>query len=149
MPTFRDSLRKAVYRIRAIPNNYGLRPYTITIVNRTHTGTYAGEGTATDTETALTEHGGAPPKVREANDEQMALGNLPRGTLIVGPITPDHPGGGTSAATLLAQAAANRDEFYYRVTGPGDSDGALYRLHSISTDRGYHYTLQLTPVSEA
>jgi len=136
--------------VRAIPGQaFGLRPYTVSVVRRSWSGSYAGEGTVTTTTTAIVESGGQPPKVRFVNDETRALGQLDSGSIEVGPITPDFAGGGTSAAVLEQSSAAAGELVHYLVTGPSFPDGAHFRLIDIRTDRALRYMVRLAPVDGA
>jgi hypothetical protein len=142
-----DDLKPLLTSIRAIPGQFGLRPYTVSAVIRAYSGTYAGEGTKTDTTVAITEANGQPPKVRFLNDEELALGdNLGKGTIEVGPITPDHTGGGTTIAALTGGSAIAGDIVHFVITGPEYPNGARFRLVGVSSDRALHYKVRLAPV---
>lgn len=144
----RDSLRRLANRVRAIPGrDFGLRPYTVELITALSAGDYGLEGAVSTTTTTITVDGGQPPKVRQLNDEQIALGNLDAGDVEVGPITPDHAGGGHSWATLTGSALADGYRLYYRLTGPDHPDGALYRLVRGYHDRALRYRLILRPVA--
>ena len=148
--TRRDGYRALADRIRAIPGrDFGLRPYTVSVVLRYHSGENAGDGDAVDVATPL-EVGGQPPKVRFANDEERALGNLPAGSLDVGPITPEHvspgtAGGGLAWDVITGAAAIAGTEVLYLVTGPEFPGGALYAKVGGDSARGLRYTLRLAP----
>lgn len=143
--TLRDDLLPLINEIRSIPGQLGLRPYSVAIVIGTWSGTYVGRGSE-DTETAeITEANGQPPKVRFPNDEQIALGNLGKGDAIVGPITPDHSGGGTPLSDLVP-AVQSGQTVHAILTGPAYPTGARFRIKDVKTDRALHWTLTLTPV---
>lgn len=143
----RDSLRRLAHSIRAIPDRqFGIRPYTVSVVLRTWSGSYTGDGSPTDTETSVTEANGAAPKVRWLDGEERALNDLPEGSLEVGPITPDFAGGGTSIGTLTQTAASSQDEVLWKVTGPEFPSGALFRVADVTSHRALHYTVRLKPL---
>ncbi|MBW7935292.1 MAG: hypothetical protein H3C62_17125 [Gemmatimonadaceae bacterium] len=145
----RDRYRALASRIRAIPGrDFGLRPYTVAVIVRRWSGPHTGDGAATDTVTPIVEYGGNPPKVRFLSDEARALGGLPAGTVEVGPITPDHTGGGITWDTLTGGSAQAGDEVLYRLTGPEFPAGADYALAGSQSDRGIHYKLTLVPRAE-
>lgn len=145
---FRDDIRELAYELRALPGrDFEIRPYIVKVVIRSWTGTYAGEGGTTTTETTITEADGQPPKVRFLDDEQLALSGLARGAVEVGPITPDFPGGGTSWATLSGNGADPGEQFYYVLTGPEVPLGARYTLVGGKTDKTFGYRVTLKPMS--
>lgn len=144
-----DSLKPLAHRIRAIPGRLGIRPYRIHVVIGEWSGAVLGEGVGTSTTLEITEHGGYPPKVRFLNDEEIAIGSLPRGSVEVGPITPDHAGGGTSWATLAGAAAERGETVTYVLTGPEFPTGARFQRTAGQTDRALHYKITLQPMSES
>jgi len=147
---FRDDIRALAYELRAMAGrDFEIRPYTVSVVVKAWSGTYPGEGFETSTTTAITEADGQPPKVRFLNDEQIALGGLPRGSIKVGPITPDFPGGGTSITTLTGNGADAGESFYFLITGPEFPNGARYLLKATESDRTFRYTVTLSPMSMA
>lgn len=148
--TLADDLKPLANSIRAIPGQLGIRPYTVEIVLRHWTGTHVGDGTRSETATAITEAGGQPPKVRFLNGEERALLGVAHAVVEIGPITPDFATGGTSIETLtgLAFSPQDHDEILYRLTGPGFPDGQLFRIRDISSDRALQYRVQVEPIAE-
>lgn len=145
---FRDEIRQLAYELRAIPGReFEIRPYTVSVTIRSWTGDVPGEGSTTVTTTPITEADGQPPKVRFLNDEQIALGGLSKGSIEVGPITPDFPGGGTTWATLSGGGADPGESFYYVLTGPEFPNGARFLFAGGKTDRAFRYMVTLTPLS--
>lgn len=144
----RDRYRRLANRIRAIPGQrFGLRPYTVAVLLKEYSGTYTGDGTETETETAIVEANGQPPKVRFLKDEERALADMPAGSVEVGPITPDFAGGGTAIATLKQSSAAAQDAVQWKLTGPEFPNGALFVAEGFKTDRALHYRVRLRPVA--
>ena len=145
---FKNDIRKLAYELRAMAGrDFEIRPYTVSVVTKAWSGDQPGEGTAVTTTTAITEADGQPPKVRVLNDEQLALGNLPRGAIKVGPITPDFPGGGKSFDTLSPAGLAAGDSFYYVLTGPDYPSGARFVLKETQADKTFGYKVTLVPMS--
>ena len=129
--TFLDELRATANAARAIPTDMGLRPYVVVI--RIETYNDASQlGAPTITDLTLTPR----PKVREESSGRE---------LKVGPITPEHTGGGYTVAQLnpVADLPANR-RVRYLVTGPNGT--REYVLYDITSDRGYQTTMRLRSV---
>lgn len=145
--TLADDLKPLARSIRGIPGQFGIRPHTVALLERSWDGTYTGDGTRTDATVALTEGGGYPPKVRWLSDEDVAVGGLSNGTIEVGPITAD--GSGIEIlANIRGDDLENGDARYLVVTGPKHPNGAKYRITRITADRAIHYTIQARPVSQ-
>lgn len=143
---FRDDIRELAFELRALPGEeFEIRPYTVEVVTRTWSGDYPGEGLSAITTTPITEAHGQPPKVRVVNDEQRALGNFPKGSLRVGPITPDFPGGGTSIETLNPSGLNPGESFYYVITGPDYPDGARFLVTEAKADKTFGFFVTLAP----
>jgi len=144
----RDRYRRIAHRHRSIPGAHGLREHSLSVRLATSDGTHAGDGGITGDWTDITESGGTSPRVRWANDEQIALGQLERGTAIVGPITPSFSGGGTLLATLTGADAIAKQALQFRITGPRHPDGAIYALLDSNEERALHYKIRLRPVTD-
>jgi hypothetical protein len=144
----RDDLLPLVSSVRSIAGQIGIRMHSVAIVSGSWSGDHTGDGTEDQTATAITEAGGHPPKVRWLNDEQIAVGQLAKGTVEIGPITPSFPGGGTDLATLVGAALTRGETIHLRITGPAHPDGALYRVIDIRADRAFRYMLKASPTSE-
>jgi len=147
--SFADSLKPILYGARAFAGQLGFRPHAVEILTGAWSGAHTGDGTETATALPIAESGGQPPKTRWLNDEQIALGGLPRGTVEIGPITPSFPGGGTLLATLAGDALVRGETIHVRITGPKHPSGALYRLTSLTADKALSYKLQAQPVATA
>ena len=142
----RNRYLKIVDRARAIPGDHGLRMTRVYLVGRNWSGTYTGEGDELQEETEVMGHRGYPPKVRQMNDEQLALAGLSSGSLKIGPLTPPYPGGGFDLE-WLGKLLDTGETFHIRVareTGTYD-----YMLHSIEQDRPFRYMLTVKPGSHA
>ena len=140
-----DRYRRIANRVRRLPGEHGLRPYSVSIVVGTWSGSYVGRGTKTEVLEPITESGGYPPKVRFLNEEQRALGQLNAGACDIGPITPDFTGGGTALTDLLPAVIAHKT-VHVKLTGPAHPTGALYTVKEVKTDRAIHWTLTCEPV---
>jgi hypothetical protein len=147
---FRDDIRELAYELRSLPGaEFEIRPYTVAVVTRTFTGNHIGEGAESATTTPITEANGQPPRVRILDDEQLALGGVPRGSVEVGPITPEFPGGGTTWAVLSGAGADPGELFYYVLTGPEYPNGARFLFVAGFTDKTFGYRVRLRPASAA
>lgn len=148
MMALADDLKPVLSRIRAIPGQLGLRPYSVKMLVRTYAGATVGVGGYADTETEIVEEGGYPPKVRWLSDERLSLAGYAAGTIEVGPITPSHTGGGASLETLEQSGVLTRAEVHLIVTGPEHPSGAKYRVRSLRSDHAMHYTLRAERVAD-
>lgn len=147
MPTFRDAFLPTVSWARSIAGwQFGIRMHTVAIVTGAWSGDHTGDGVKSESSTAIVEADGQPPKLRWLNDEQITVGNLPKGTCEIGPITPSFAGGGTDIATLNGDALARGETIHVRITGPNHPTGAMYRLTDVKADRPFRYMLQAQPV---
>lgn len=144
--TLRDQLLPLIHGVRAIPGNLGLRPYSVAVLTGTWSGTNTGRGSSIGELTAITEGGGQNPKVRMLNSEELALGSLGKGSVTIGPITPDFAGGGTPLSDLMPAVAAGQT-VHVLLTGPEYPSGARFLIKDIQTDRALHWTLVAEPVS--
>jgi len=146
--SFRDSLRELCHSIRAIPGQLGIRPYSVAAVSACWSGDERGEGIEDETSIAITEADGQPPKVRELSSEQLAVGGYDKGTIEVGPITPDFPGSGTLLSTL-EQDPEDNTLVYFIITGPEYPSGQRFVLVELKTDRAFHYKMTLRRSSDS
>jgi hypothetical protein len=137
-----DSLKTLARSIRGIPGTLGIRPYRVHIVLGAWSGTYVGRGVESRTTVEVVEGDGQPPKVRFANDEQIALGGLSKGDVTIGPITTGFDG----TATLLAAAVEAHETVHVILTGPKYPTGARFRVREVPTDLAIHWTLRCSPV---
>ncbi len=142
-----QGLKRLVHGIRAIPGEFGLRPYTVEVVLGTWNGVNTGRGARAREYLPITEGRGQPPKVRMLTTEELALGDLGKGSIRIGPITPAFAGGGTSIAALKP-ALESGQTLHLRITGPDTKpSGDTYLLKSINTDHAIHWTLTAEPVA--
>jgi len=141
-------LRKTLFAARSIAGRLGFRVHTVALVKRYALGQHTGDVDLSDV-TPLTEQDGYPPKTTWLNDEQLALGNLPGGSVDVGPITPAFPGGGTDLSSLTGDLLETGDTLHLLITGPNHPEGALYRIKDIKSDKALNYRIRAIPVSAA
>jgi len=141
--TLADDLKPIIEGIRAIPGQLGLRPYRVFVKTGTWTGDRTGEGGEVVAEVELLENGYSP-KVRFLDDEAIALGGLDKGSVRIGPITPEHSTGGTDIDDLLGTALVVGETLQLRLSGP-DGD-ALFVVKNKSFDRALHWTIEAQPV---
>lgn len=148
MPSPGDPWRTIAYAIRAIPGQFGLRPYTVEILGGIwETGT-PGRGDETQYRRRITEGGGQNPKVREASAEEIALGSVSKGSIIVGPVTPNFGTAGLGTPLTALQPTNTEGETLYLVlTGPGCETGMKYRITDVDKTRAIHWTIYAEPVT--
>jgi hypothetical protein len=141
-----DRFKAIVSKYRHLPGDYGLRPHRVDLVLAQWNGGQTGEGSEFRDAVRLLE-GGQNPKVRWLRQDELALGGMPKGTAIIGPITPDFPGGGTPISLLTGSGAQRSDTYHVLITGPQHPDGASYRLVSTDASRALRYTLTVVPAA--
>lgn len=146
--TLRDSLRGILFQTRSIPSLFGLRPYSVAILTGTWSGTHTGNGIETRTQIPIVEANGAPPKVRWKTNEEIVIQGVDKGTITVGPITPDFPGGGTTYA-MLQPALVRGDTIYALLTGPDLAQPTKFEITTVNADRGLHWSFEAKPVAVA
>lgn len=110
------------------------------------TGTYTGDGQRATTNIELTEGDDHPPKVRWLKADELTVGNLPAGSVTIGPVTAEHPGSPVTARMIQALDSAVGSLRHVRIVGPMHPSGALYRLVGVNLGRAIHYTLTASPV---
>jgi hypothetical protein len=129
MTTFREDIQPDLDDLRGIPNDLGLRQFTVTITVRQWTGERVGVGTRTQTSAILsTSHGQAPVKVVQVTQKEiLASGGLYADRdLKVGPMTPAYPGGGVPIGVLDPLVPPQAQEIFWNVAGPGLPSGGSF-----------------------
>lgn len=144
-----DSLRKTLFKARAIPGRLGLRTHTVELLTATYSGTHPGEGTLTDEAEPIVQAGNQPVRVHWLNDERCAVKGLQSGSVDVGPITPLHSTGGTDLAGLQGLTLGQGVSRYLRITGPNHPNGALYRIKAVTAEKALQYRISAEPASYA
>jgi hypothetical protein len=148
-----DDLKPSLRAIRGIPGALGLRPHRVFLTVRRWGGISGvspktiGDGASVDTETEIVEGGGHPPKVRQLNDERLALSGLPAGSIEIGPITASYELGDVTADALRGVELANLETLRLRVSGP--TGNVLYKITKLTLDRSMHWTISAQPISDA
>lgn len=154
--SFRDDLLPLVDEIRAIPGDLGLRRFTVTRITRTYASGTVGRGAAVDT-TLVLDNGGQNVKANLATENQISqiLGSghvLKPGTWIIGPITPDFAGGGTSPDGFDV-ATGTAAQILYKLTGPGlPATGTMFRAAKAapsSDGKSFRHMMVLEPAANA
>lgn len=136
-----DGLRSLVRSIRGIPGQLGLRPHRVYLLQTAWMGEFVGAGNQYDDVTEIVEGDNQPPKVRQIDEERMALANLAQGSLEIGPITTTS----VSAEKLRGVNVQDKESFRVRVDGPTGS--ALYRIEKLGLDRALHWTMTVSPIA--
>jgi hypothetical protein len=140
--TLATDLLETVYEGRAIAGELGFRPHSAAIVIVSSSGFHTGDGSRTEIETAITEADGQSPRIRWMKDDEVALGLLPKGSVEVGPITPEY----TSLSLLNGADMNDGDVRLLRITGPNHPTGADYAIKGVSADRALRYMITAVPV---
>ncbi len=141
--TNRQRYRDLANRYRRIPGELGLRPWRVFALVGAWSGTDAGEGTRTDTETELLEHG-QPPKVRQVKADQVALDTgLQNGDYVIGPVTPVV---GTAWDAIVGSNAAANQAFQFRITNSETGDDHRCVLVTITSDHALNTMITVRPV---
>lgn len=138
--TTADDLRAVVYTALAVPGQLGLHQHTVTLVESV----WVAEDEWVDQETPIVHADNRNPHVRFLTLKERDAAGLQDLSIEVGPITPEHTGGGYSAAQLNPQINGQQS-FHYLVTGPGMEDGgSKFALMELRVDRalGYRMVLQ-------
>lgn len=142
----RSRYRRIANRYRRLPGAHGLRPWRVYVSTGawSETGTREfGDGTRTDTDTEILEYG-QPPRVREVNDEAIALSSdLAKGDYVVGPITPVV---GTAWATLLGSAVTAGQTFRVKLVHSETSETVHCLVKESKMDRALRYVITVSPV---
>lgn len=142
----RDRYRQIANRCRAIPGQHGLREHTVSVIYARTGGKYTGDGARWEQSKQILESG-YPPKVRWLKNDELALGNLPSGTVEIGPITPRTSKGGGTALTLIDGSVLEVGAVeLFRITGPQHPKGADYRKLTFNADRALRYIIRAEPV---
>lgn len=149
--TFANDLKTQLRSARAIPGQLGLRPHRVWMVIRTLDSEQPGEtmNLPSQEEVEITHTGGQPPKVNQLKDERLAIGNLPAGSIEIGPITPpDDADAGNRLHSLvrgdLWNVAGSRN--FLRVQGP--TGNAFYRISSVTADKATRWMVVAIPMEK-
>ncbi len=140
-------LRKTLFAARSIAGRLGFRVHTVAVVQHFSMGQHTGDVDLSAV-IPITEQDGYPPKTSWLNDEELALANLGRGAVDIGPITPAFPGGGTDLTVLRGGNLNTGDTLHLLITGPNHPNGALYRVTEVKADKALNYRIRAVPVSE-
>lgn len=140
-----DELKVALYSARSIAGQLGFRPHTVSLVTVYRQGTHTGDGARAEVLTPILEANGQSPTIVWAKDEDVAMGLVPKGQAIIGPITPSFSGGGTDLSDLAGADLERGDVRLLRITGPQHPNGADYRIRAIKADKALNYMITAIP----
>ena len=153
--SLRDALLPVVDVFRALPGALGLRLFSVSIVQRTWTGTRAGFGTSTDVATGLkVDLGIYQTKITliSANDAIASGGLYTNQDLRVGPITPPFSGSfadGDAITVFEPVVGASPTEIFFNVKGPGyPAAGAWFQKVSQDVTKSFRYTFVIRRTAE-
>lgn len=136
-----------LFEARGEVGEAGFRIHTLTVVRSYETGEHTGDQVGGFEETPITEGNGQPPKIRWLKPDEIALGNYPSGTVVVGPITPEHAGGGTPDELLTGTDLQTKDTLRFIIRGPNHPNGWRYRKVGFSAERSLRRMLYLAPLA--
>lgn len=139
----RNDFRELLTNIRAIPGEFGLRPWRVFLATGSWSlPSHAGDGLESETRYELLENG-QPPKVRQVTSKMVALGLADVGEWTVTNITPEL---GTPWVELLASLVSKGQTF--RVVIEHDEDGESIEMvvKTGQRDKALHYNLTLSPI---
>lgn len=145
--TLADDLKPLVNSIRAIPGQFGLHAFTVSVIRTIWTD----EQTQNDDELPITHADGQPPHVRFLTLKERYAAGLQQLSIEVGPITPAHSGGGYTVEQLNP-AINGQEAFHYLVKGPGMGEyGSRFALAEPRFDGplGYRVVLELSETGKA
>jgi hypothetical protein len=136
---------------RALLDDVGLRPYTVTLRVVTWEGSRPGQGASSYVDTPITVAGGRRPKVVSVSDEDAVAGGLLTTTTYeVRNITPAYDGGGFAAHTLDPATKTNPTQVFYILQGPGMPDaGMMCKKVGDKFDRVFGYTVVIETLGKS
>ena len=147
-----DSLLPVVDIGESLCGIFGLRPISVTRRIRSWSGARIGLGTATTTDTPITNKGGQPPYVRSLSTKDViASGGLYSLDMYeVGPVVPTYIGGGTAKQTLDPPTTSNPQEVFYNLSGKMFAvGGEWFELVSTRTDDPFGYYMVLKKTAQS
>jgi len=157
-PLVNGAFLKAIDAIRSIPDEFGLRPYDITVRIRTWSGSRPGlpGTTKSDNDFTLTVgNGNARPHCRQMTEKDIVRsgGFFSDQDFEVGPLTPSYAGSVNHTATTIfdpvVTGSSSPTEVFYNIAGPGlPSGGAWFKKKSQNVTWAMHYTLYLERTAE-
>lgn len=144
MASLRDALLPVVDELRGIPDQLGLRRFDVSIVVRSWSGSRPGLGANTDTtKQILVDLGQFSPKVVQVTQKDIiASGGIYNDQdLKVGPITPEFAGSAPNNAAISDfDPAGNRQEVFFKITGPGmETGGSWFKKIGTDTSKNFRY----------
>lgn len=139
-----DRFRRLADKCRAIPAAFGLREYRVYLVRKTWTGERPGDGDEIETLTQLTVGNGQNPKVKFANQRDVALGNMSLGEISIGPLTPRYGTGGVDRLYFDGYGLDIGVGQRLRVVAPNADDSSDYKVNYTNMDRALQLTIRAT-----
>jgi hypothetical protein len=144
-----DKWRRIADKHRALPAKFGLREYTVSILNVGYTGANPGDGTLYDTETAITVGPGYPVKVRFPSQKEIALEMAGLGSCFIGPFTPHYGDGGVSRDLLDSIQSDSYQMLQLWVKGPNFPNGVAMRINKRQVDSALRIILECVVVEDS
>ena len=145
MASLADDFRELADDIRSIPgNDFGLYEYRCFLIRKTWTGEKPGDGDEIETLVPLTVGDGANPKVRFANQRDVAIGNMSLGEITIGPVTPFYGTGGVDRQWFDGYGVPIGVGQRIRVIAPNSDDSSDYKVNYTNMDRALRVTIRAT-----
>lgn len=149
--TLRDDILDVIDDIRGIPDELGIRLFTVAVMSRTWSGERPGLGIATNSTTPLmVAHGEFNARVRGLTSKDvLASGGLYTSEDVkVGPVTPPFLGSDADGDAIVIFDPPGKPgqgtELFFRITGPGYSAaGDWFKKIDVETSKPFSYFLTL------
>lgn len=144
-----DKWRRIADKYRGMPDNFGLREYTVSVIVSAFDNDQLDGGRVEAKPIPILINGKHSPKVRFPSQRELALSMAGVGSCIVGPFTPYYGSGGIPRG-YLDGSNVERDcsLLQFLVTGPNFPTGCLHRLSKFQVDRALQVVLELMPVEQ-
>jgi hypothetical protein len=134
-----DRWRRIADRYRSLPADFGLREHEVSLAVYRFRNEELGVSPQLVSRLQILVNG-ANPRVRFPSQQEMAIGGLSTGTLIVGPFTPQFGEGGIDRDLLDGKQMDGGEQLIVEIKGPQSPTGARYRI----ANKNYHRALQIT-----
>ena len=145
MSSLADDFRELADDIRSIPgNDFELYEYRCYLVRKTWTGENPGDGDQVTELVPLTCGNGSNPKVRFANQRDIALGNMSLGEVAIGPVTPAYGTGGVDRRWFDGYGIEPGTTQIIRIVAPNSDDSSDYKVNYTNMDRALRVVIRAT-----
>lgn len=142
---------KILDQARAKLDTVGLCPFQVFVRVRTWSGDRVGMGTSSDVVQPITVANGKRPQVELVREKSIVSPGTPlmTATFLVGPLTPEYPGGGVPTS-LLSPAGGKNIEVAFIVKGPDlPATGLLCKKTKLDASNPFRLVLTLESLAQA